>query len=348
MKGNCINMTQNNSPNIIRINSNREYQGSNIRDNNNNNNIFYPINSTNTENINTVSPNTIQKLKEIVNKADLLEIEIISSLSNQKGIKITINSLGMIENSKRKAFDGITYFGYLGEDIDKTNSIKENNNINLNNNINNNTENINNEVDFVIMPKDNNSNNENNKNIGRFFRIRYDLINNGYLIKGLECGFGTFKKITEKTKLKDCYLINMGNSYIVCSFGIDELNINEGSIIDADKILNIKVYSEIQKAEPHFFNPQQFRKIYIGRDISCNIIVDDTLLSRIHCTIEYKENDGWYIMDGRADDGFCEDKPSTNGTWLCLMEEMPIKDGMVFKSNQNQYKCNLIKQEEEK
>ena len=49
-------------------------------------------------------------------------------------------------------------------------------------------------------------------------------------------------------------------------------------------------------------------------------------------------------MDGRANDGFCEDKPSTNGTWLCLMEEMPIKDGMIFKSNQNQYKCTLIKQ----
>ena len=334
MKGNCINnIIQRNSPQLI-INNLNKNPAPNLLENNNNNNIFYPINSTNTENINTVSPNTIQKLKEIVNKADLLEIEIISSLSNQKGIKITINSLGMTENSKRKAFDGITYFGYLSEENDKTNDIKDNNN-------NNNTENINNEIDFVIMPKDNNTE---SKNIGRFFRIRYDLNIMGYLIKGLECGFGTFKKITEKTKLKDCYLINMGNSYIVCSMGIDELNLSEISIIDADKVLNIKVYSEVQKAEPHFFNPQQFRKIYIGRDISCNIIVDDTLLSRVHCTIEYKENDGWYIMDGRADDGFCEDKPSTNGTWLCLMEEMPIKDGMIFKSNQNQYKCNIIKQ----
>ena len=335
MKGNCINnIIQRNSPQLIINNLNKDPAPNLLENNNNNNNIFYPIKSTNTENFNTVSPNTIQKLKEIVNKADLLEIEIISSLSNQKGIKITINSLGMTENSKRKAFDGITYFGYLSEENDKTNDIKDNNN-------NNNTENINNEIDFVIMPKDNNTE---SKNIGRFFRIRYDLNTMGYLIKGLECGFGTFKKITEKTKLKDCYLINMGNSYIVCSMGIDELNLSEISIIDADKVLNIKVYSEVQKAEPHFFNPQQFRKIYIGRDISCNIIVDDTLLSRVHCTIEYKENDGWYIMDGRADDGFCEDKPSTNGTWLCLMEEMPIKDGMIFKSNQNQYKCNIIKQ----
>ena len=334
MKGNCNIIQRNSKPE-----KEKEIENTYIKEVSNpienNNNINYPINSTNTENINAVSPNTIQKLKEIVNTADILEIEVISSISNQRGLKITINALGMTENSRRKAFDGNTFFGFLGEeDNDNTNDINEN------------TDQINNEVDFVIKPKE--MNGDYNKNIGRYFRIRFDLTSMEYLIKGLECGFGTFKKITEKTKLKDCYLINMGNSYIVCSFGIDELNINEGSIIDADKILNIKVYSEIQKAEPHFFNPQQFRKIYIGRDISCNIIVDDTLLSRIHCTIEYKENDGWYIMDGRADDGFCEDKPSTNGTWLCLMEEMPIKDGMVFKSNQNQYKCNLIKQEEGK
>ena len=297
-----------------------------------NNNMNYPINSTNTENVNTVSPNTIQKLKEIVNTADILEIEVISSLSDQRGLKITINALGMVENSRRKAFDGCTFFGFLGEE--------DNDNTDDNND---NSEKINNEIDFIIRPKDIISD---NKNIGRYFRIRYDLTTMGYLIKGLECGFGTFKKISEKVKLKDCYLINMGNSYIVCSFGIDEFNINDKNIIDADKILNIKVYSEVQKAEPHFFNPQQFKKIYIGRDISCNIIVDDNLLSRIHCTIEYKEgeDEGWYSMDGRVDDNFCEDKPSTNGTWLCLMEEMPIKDGMIFKSNQNQFKCNLIKQ----
>ena len=172
----------------------------------------------------------------------------------------------------------------------------------------------------------------------------------GYLIKYLECGFGTFKKITEKTKLRDCYLINMGNSYIVCSFGVDELNLSETNIVDADKILNIKVYSDFQNAELHFFNPQQFKKIYIGRDASCNIIVDDTLLSRIHCTIEYKEGTGewWYISDGRADDELYEEKPSTNGTWLCLMEETPIKDGMIFKSNQNQFKCKIIKQKKNK
>ena len=275
-----------------------------------------------------MSPDTIQKLKEISNQVDILELEILSSISSQKGEKIKINSLGMIEKSKRKANDGNTFFGFLGED---------------NTNYENKSNNINEEIDFVIRPKEISND---KKNIGRYFRIRYDLNANGYLIKDLECGFGTFKKITEKTKIKDCYLINMGVSYIVCSFGLDEINLSETSIIDADKILIIKVYSEVQSGELHFFNPQQFKKIYIGRDAYCNIIVDDTLLSRFHCTIEYKEgkDEGWYISDGKSGDDISEEKPSTNGTWLCLMEETLIKDGMIFKSNQNQFKCRIIKQ----
>ena len=296
---------------------------------NNGNNINYPLNSSNTENNNTVTPNTIKKLKEIVNEADILEIEIINSLTMPRGIKININSLGMIENSKRKAYDGITYFGFLGDD----NTIDNNNN---------------NDIDFEIKPKENNIE---NKNLGRYFRIRYDLITSGYLIKDLGCGFGTFKKITEKTKLKDSYLINIGNSYIVCVFGVDEYNINDDiGLVDADKILNIKVFSEIQKPDPYFFNPQQYKKIYIGRDISCNIIIEDTILSRIHCTIEYQEGagEGWYIYDGKIDEQIEEEKHSTNGTWLYLTEETIIKEGMIFKSNQNQYKCHIIKQKKRK
>ena len=339
MKGNNLNGNLKGiNANIIPLNKkNNNQENENTFEqkeiNNTLNNFNYPINSTNTDNLNTVSPDTIQKLKEIVNQADILEIEVISSISNQKGEKIKINSLGMLEKSKRKAFDGNTFFGFLGEENDGNEA---------------DTDNLNKEVDYVIKPKERNND---IKNIGRYFRIRYDLNTMGYLIKDLECGFGTFKKITEKTKLRDCYLINMGISYIVCSFGIDELNLSEGSIIiDADKILNIKVYSEMQNAELHFFNPQQFKRIYIGRDASCNIIVDDTLLSRIHCTIEQKEGngEGWYISDGKAGDDFNEEKLSTNGTWLCLLEETPVKDGMIFKSNQNQFKCKIIKQKKNK
>ena len=210
-----------------------------------------------------------------------------------------INALGMIENSERKAYDGNTFFGFLEQnDVDEIN--------------------INNEIDFIIKPKDNNYE---NRVIGRHFRIRFDLNSMGYFIKDLGCGYGTFKKITEKAKIKDSNLINIGNSYIVCTFGVDEYNINEKGIADADNILNIKVFSEIPKTEPYFFNPQQIKRIYVGRDISCNIIVNDTLLSRVHCTIEYKDNEGWFISDGKNDDELSEKRPSTNGTWLLYLIE---------------------------
>jgi len=37
--------------------------------------------------------------------------------------------------------------------------------------------------------------------------------------------------------------------------------------------------------------------------------------------------ESWVLEDGY------DTKPSTNGTWLYLNEEMPVKSGMLFKSN---------------
>jgi pSer/pThr/pTyr-binding forkhead associated (FHA) protein len=42
------------------------------------------------------------------------------------------------------------------------------------------------------------------------------------------------------------------------------------------------------------------------------------MLSRVHCTIEYRENVGWIVRDGylnRSKEGTFESKLSTNGTW---------------------------------
>ena len=263
-------------------------------------------------------------LRKALDKADILIIEIINSLSLNKNSKIIINALGMVEDSKRKANDGITYFGL----------IDENNNINTNEN---------NNVDYNISSNDIITE-ENSNLLGPHFRIRFDINTMKYYIRDLGCGFGTFKKIIKKAQIKDSYLLNIGNSYIVCTFGVDEYYPEEAAIEDADKTLNIKVFSEIPQAEPHFFNPKQFKRIYIGRDVSCNIIIDDSLLSRVHCTIKYDEENGWVIYDGRIDDDDeYKNKPSTNGTWLYLIEEIPIEDGLIFKNNKNAFECHLEK-----
>ena len=291
----------------------------------NNLNLGNKINTSNTEENNLPSYST-SLLQKIVNKADKLEIEIINSLSINSNLKLEINALGMIQGSKRNAKDGITFFGLIDEDnsyID-TNSNKE-------------------DVDFIINTNDV-INEENSNLLGRHFRIRFDINTMKYYIKDLGRGFGTFKKIVNKAKIKDSYLLNIGNSYIVCTFGVDEYYQDGMGIEDGDKTLNIKVFSEIPQTEPHFFNPKQFKRIYIGRDISCNIIIDDSLLSRVHCTLEYDDEEGWAIYDGKIDDNENKNKPSTNGTWLYLIEEITVEDGLIFKNNKNAFECHIVHQ----
>ena len=315
--------TDTNNPSLInKLNLENKAQPKRIQNNINLGNNDLNTSNTN-ENVPSMSTSLLQKL---VNKADKLEIEIINSLSENSNSAIEINSLGMVQGSKRKAKDGITYFGLIDED---------NSYIDTNNN--------NQDVDYIINTNEI-INEENNNLLGRHFRIRFDINTMKYYIKDLGRGFGTFKKIINKAKIKDSYLLNIGNSYIVCTFGVDEYYQEGMGIEDGDKTLNIKVFSEIPQTEPHFFNPKQFKRVYIGRDISCNIIVDDSLLSRVHCTIEYNDEEGWVIYDGKINDDESKNKPSTNGTWLYLIEEIPIEEGLIFKNNKNAFECHIIHQ----
>ena len=300
---------------------------------NSNNNVNNELNTNNT-NDNSISPVSTTLLQKITKKADILMIEVINSFSLDKNLKIEINPLGMVQGSKRNANDGFTYFGLLDDEQEDNNE---------------NNENKNKEIAFEINSNDVNTNNENNNIIGRHFRIRFDINSMKYYIKDLGLGYGTFKKIVKKAKIKDTYLINIGNSYIVCTFGVDEYYPEgKGNLVDSgDKTLNIRVFSDLPQTEPYFFNPKQFKRIYIGRDISCNIIVDDSLLSRVHCTIDYSEEEGWVIYDGRIDEDENKNKPSTNGTWLFLIEESEIYDGLIFKNNKNAFECHIVKQQKD-
>jgi hypothetical protein len=74
--------------------------------------------------------------------------------------------------------------------------------------------------------------------------------------------------------------------------------------------------------------PPMNRNIIIGRYSLADIHLNDKLLSKIHCVINYSEKEGWTLIDGH--DG----KPSTNGTWLYINEDFEMYDKMIFKSNQ--------------
>jgi len=67
----------------------------------------------------------------------------------------------------------------------------------------------------------------------------------------------------------------------------------------------------------------------IGRSPNCDIRIEDELLSKMQSTIYFDQNaEAWVIEDGY------QGKSSTNGTWLYLNEEVTIRSGMLFKSNQ--------------
>lgn len=293
---------------------------------------------TNNTNDNSLSPVSSTLLQKAMKTADRLIIEITNSLSFDKNFKIEINPLGMVQGSKRKANDGFTYFGLVEEDDQEYNDDN-----------NDNKDNKGKDVDFEINSNEINTNTDNSNLIGRHFRIRFDINTMKYYIKDLGLGYGTFKKIVKKATLKDTYLINIGNSYIVCTFGVDEYYPEgKGSYVEmGEKTLNIKVFSDSSQTEPYFFNPNQSKRIYIGRDIFCNIIIDDSLLSRIHCTIDYTEDEGWVIYDGKIDEDESKNRPSTNGTWLFLIEETEITDGLLFKNNKTAFECQIIKQSQE-
>ena len=139
--------------------------------------------------------------------------------------------------------------------------------------------------------------------------------------------------------MKNNSLINIGDSYLVFQIGIDDdtitsqsnsnLNIdnklfirsediNNNSIVNTDynNMLNIKIFSGNKRYDPINFQPTK-SDIKFGRSIECEVNIDDFMLSRIHCSIEYKENFGWIIRDGYLNKkGFSyENNISTNGTW---------------------------------
>lgn len=85
---------------------------------------------------------------------------------------------------------------------------------------------------------------------------------------------------------------------------------------DHINMLNIKIFSGNKKYDPLNFPPTK-SIIKFGRSTDCEVVVEDCMLSRIHCSIEYKENFGWVIRDGYQlkSGSTYENKYSTNGTW---------------------------------
>lgn len=245
--------------------------------------------------------NDISKESKKESENNCLDLEILNSWNLPIGLQLHLDEFGL-KNSIRNKGDGFTYFGFQTEESLNTEPF----------------------IDYLLGPKDQEYDEQ---FVGKHFQIRYDNDTKKYYIKDLGNGFGTFIKLINEQKIKDNLLINIGETYIVFSFNND----NENEII-------IKLFSGEEQQNTYSFNSDNQKCIIIGRDsYLCDIIIDDKMLSRVHCCINYKEKGeekGWYIKDGNL-----QGKKSTNDTWFYSAEETLIYNQMIFKTNHNLFKC---------
>ena len=258
----------------------------------------------------------------------ILEITVIGSQSMSFGTKIKIDKMGLMEKSLRNIKSNITYFGFI-EDL------------NLNNEKNDNS------IDYLIPQKKfEDEENDNLKFIGRFFRIYFNTKNLNYYLRDLGNCLGTYVKVKESIILKNEDMINVGDTFLIFHFENDKSKNNSNNDIINIQITELNKNNESQNREFSFNSSKKI--IRIGRKKYNNDIeLDDHLVSKVNCNIQYDEKNGWKIKDGNeiiSENGESKITNSTNGTWILAIDDFLIHENMIFKSNLNLFRCNFIKQ----
>ena len=268
----------------------------------------------------------IVKIKDVYNQAKILNLEMITYINNdnddnnndnkkKKKTKIEITPLGYTDSKRKK--DGITIFGY-------------------------NKEGEKNEIDIFINPLD--GENVDEKFLGKHFQIKFDPEDLNYYLRDLGHGFGTFIRINDWVEIKNNFLLNIGENYLIFTTGTENENAAENNInkTEEDKsLLNIKLFS-VSCGQNSFSFTSSNSPLTIGRKVENDIFIEDNMLSRIHCTINYKDKK-WFLIDGSINQGEIEEdnKKSTNGSWIYAFEDTLIYNKMCFKASNYLFECYL-------
>lgn len=224
--------------------------------------------------------NLEEKLAAAVNYTPLLGLKVISSNTLPQGTTLNINPEGY-EHSLRNTKDGVTYFGCKKRDKssgDKSGAI----------------------INDVLMRISDPETAE--KHRGRHFEVTYKAETKGYWIRDLGVGFGAFLRLDSTVKLRDNSLLNLGESFIV---------VNLEPPTDRPR-LKLKLFGGPCKGEVFSFAEREYRDshVHIGRLPTCEIIIDDNLISKCHTSIWF-QHDSWVVCDGDVE----KMRNSTNGTW---------------------------------
>ena len=281
-------------------------------------------------NINTPYKQRISEINTIIKKPNskysLLNLTVVSSTLKYPKSVYSISPLGL-QNSKRNGKDGIVLFGYERK---KENSSSENN-ININSETNDEST----VKDFLfndfIFPIEGNEDN-NGLYESPNFAIYYNLEDNNYYIKDFNTGVGALMKI-KKYVMEGNTLINIGGNYLVVYIEKNRILI---------KIFNNSILENTQPKDSNCdikqINLEENSNSYtsIGRSQHCDIIIEDMLLSKVQCCIEYNsKTKKIYLCDG---DG---KKESTNGTWVFILNPTKITENFMFKAEHTLFVANL-------
>ena len=101
--------------------------------------------------------------------------------------------------------------------------------------------------DFVIPTK---NPEEKEKHRGRQFQIYYDMDTQKYKIKDLGVGYGAFVKLTRPLILRDNFLLNMGESYIVANLLKPEEELIGVIGSKVPQKLRLKIFSVVKADQP--------------------------------------------------------------------------------------------------
>ena len=165
----------------------------------------------------------IVKIKDVYNQSKILNIDMITFMNNneenennntRKKIKtsIEITPLGYTESKRKK--DGITFFGYKKEREEE-------------------------EIDIKINPIE--GENLDDKFYGKHFQIKFNPEDLNYYLRDLGHGFGTFIRINDWIEIKNNFLLNIGENYLIFSVIMKDSQ-------DNSNILNIK-YNRTQSGK---------------------------------------------------------------------------------------------------
>ena len=298
-------------------------------------------------NINMSYNERVALINNIVNQGNSnyfeLNLNVVSTSLNYDKDNYIITPKGL-KNSKRKAQDGIVLFGYERKNNRKSNDDNinsDNNNIVFSRN-NKHSETYNDDYgkdfllnDFIFPIEEK----EDNCSLYEFpnFAIYYNTSDGNYYIKDFNTGVGALMKI-KRYIMEGNILINIGGNYLVIYIEKNKIIIKifNNSILEGTTNTNDKNNVNCDLKEFDIDENQNYL-INIGRNQNCDIIIEDMMLSKIQCCIEYNANDKcFYLNDG---DG---KKESTNGTWVFILNPTKITNNFMFKAEHTLFVANLI------